>query len=848
MCHEMAHQWFGDLVTNEWWSEIMLHESLADYFEMTSIGIMYPNQSEFMDSYFVATRQEHALQVDSGYYNNTLTGGKIHPLILKPDGSFDDITYEKGGALLRMLSGTFGPTLFQEALRNYLVKYQFGNADHFQFFEEFTQVAQKYKNITDFCGNPLDVNQLMDAWVNVPHFPQIDVDLTNDGRAFVPSQEPFLPIWYLPQGYNYSWMIPTYVLDYQKGRSFKWIPPNNFSCPHFDKHIDIQTFDPYMLYNDGAPTYARVHYEEGAHNKIRQLLRQDNGTISINTKIRLIADEWAFIDRDMVLLGLPPKLHRGMQILESILNSSFSVHTTTFMAAQSVFDTIFELSRDRHEYELYLKFLIPILENFYQKVGWNGTNDDFNTNMLRERVLYYAVRFDILDSRAMAMQYWKNLSVWCAMHFDYNCNILNPNIRRAVYCGAMWDDNGSVFGQLREFLEIAEGGYYTSREITSIVSGLACAQNHTIINWILDDLYSLSNNSTRYNLYNSFSYFYNNLNASEVMADYIIKNPQKVLDGLSCYIGLPCVMEPFLDGMTGLWYTDRRKDQYNQIYNQLYPNMDIYDKAYFQTYYNVLLSANLRGQYVYPDMTRWMYDNYVPIGKSPWTVKINQTIVPYNYNLTVKPYFPSSYKYGIGKNFTFDAIVNISATILQQDTIILNSHRHMIHRIQVTANRSIINIPIAAVYRDNENAFLTIKLAQPILQKTSINIIIEYTGFIKDSPGEGEYINFDYLEVNKKKSWIFATDFEGGPSARSLVPCLDEPAYKATWSVTVQYPMDMVALSNGLEERTISLGGESGFRIQNPKSRIRILNPDSEFGFRIRIQIENQNPEFGFRF
>lgn len=49
-------------------------------------------------------------------------------------------------------------------------------------------------------------------------------------------------------------------------------------------------------------------------------------------------------------------------------------------------------------------------------------------------------------------------------------------------------------------------------------------------------------------------------------------------------------------------------------------------------------------------------------------------------------------------------------------------------------------------------------------------------------------------------SWIFATHFENGPGTRSLVPCLDEPAYKAKWKITLYHPSDLVALGNMLEE------------------------------------------------
>lgn len=132
----MAHQWFGDLVTNEWWSEIMLHESMARYFD-TFAPHEYPQPISFTDPYYVQVEQERLLQYDSDL-------GNIRPFIV-PDGSFDAITYDKGACLMRMLSAALGKDVFQLGLQNYLKKFQLGNANHTQFFDELTKVCQKVR-------------------------------------------------------------------------------------------------------------------------------------------------------------------------------------------------------------------------------------------------------------------------------------------------------------------------------------------------------------------------------------------------------------------------------------------------------------------------------------------------------------------------------------------------------------------------------------------------------------------------------------------------------------------------------------------------------------------------------
>uniref|UniRef100_A0A914C2G0 Aminopeptidase N n=1 Tax=Acrobeloides nanus TaxID=290746 RepID=A0A914C2G0_9BILA len=845
-CHEMAHQWFGDLVTNEWWSEIMLHESLADYFQTYSIGLMYPNQSSFASHLYVIETQEAIMEVDM-----------YHPLIVYPDGTFDGITYDKGGSLLRQLHFTMNATGYQKALQNYLNAYQFHNADHNQFFEQFSIVA-KDSGIKDWCGNDLNVSVLMNAWVNVPHYPAITVSLDDGGQSFVAGQQPFLPLAYLPPGYNYSWIIPTQVLEYEIPYAVNnystWILPNNTQCTNSPalKQEAVATYDRYDIYNEGAHTYARIIYEDRAHKRIRRIIEQDNGTISIGTKIRLISDEWATIDRDMVDLGLPPKLHRGLQILQSILTANTSVHSTTFMAAQNVIDSIVELSRDRHEFDLYLRFLKPILTNFYNySGGWSGNDNDFNTGFLRASFLHYAVRFDIGDARQVALQFWDNYivknqtinpdirrAVYCAAIWNDDGPVFEYTFiiharshsgsavsKRAVYCAAIWNDDGPVFAKLSAlFLQVESTGYYTAREINSLIQGMTCAQNATIINNIIDLFVNRSASQHRYKIYPALTNFYYNLAASDAMAEYLIKISNSsetwghIFDAFVCVsLNSPCLLDSYLVGMTGLWYTDRRLEQFKTINSTICTNLKAIDVdpisirdviSHFNSFYNnILLPANYRGQITYADMTRWLYDNYVPIGATPWMAQLNHTFTPFQYNLAVRPYFPSSYNYSIGKNFTFDANVTIGAVKFgATQTISFNSHRHMINHLRVFKTNGSIEVPWNSITRDYDNAIVTINLAQPIQAGTSILIVVNYTGLIDNNPGEGTYMNWDYLDYNKQKSWIFATDFEGGPSTRSLAPCYDEPHYKASWYVTVQYPTDMVALSNALEERTRNLG------------------------------------------
>ena len=120
IAHELGHQWFGNLVTAAWWSQLWLNEGFATYVEY--IGADASNPELLMRDQFISVAQRQALTFDSG--------AGSHPIINDNSftGSFDNIDYAKGGSVLRMMQGMLGEEVFIAGLRGYLSHFQFGNA------------------------------------------------------------------------------------------------------------------------------------------------------------------------------------------------------------------------------------------------------------------------------------------------------------------------------------------------------------------------------------------------------------------------------------------------------------------------------------------------------------------------------------------------------------------------------------------------------------------------------------------------------------------------------------------------------------------------------------------------
>ncbi len=172
--HELAHMWFGDLVTMKWWNGIWLNEAFATFMEMLATDAFRPEWDRW--STFGLSRTA-AFDVDSL--------GTTRPIefpVVSPDeaeGMFDILTYEKGAAVVRMLEQYLGADVFREGIRSYLAEHAYGN----------TETTDLWDAIEAASGEP--VRRIMDSWIFQGGYPLISVETANDGDTLRLSQQRF---------------------------------------------------------------------------------------------------------------------------------------------------------------------------------------------------------------------------------------------------------------------------------------------------------------------------------------------------------------------------------------------------------------------------------------------------------------------------------------------------------------------------------------------------------------------------------------------------------------------------------------------------------------------------------
>ncbi len=172
--HELAHMWFGDLVTMKWWNGIWLNEAFATFMEMHATDAFRPQWDRWTT---------FGLSRTAAFDTDSLTSTRPieYPVISPADaeGMFDILTYEKGAAVVRMLEQYLGEDQFRSGIRQYLAEHSFGN----------TETTDLWDAIESATGEP--VRRIMDSWIFQGGFPVISVDIVNDGRTLRLSQHRF---------------------------------------------------------------------------------------------------------------------------------------------------------------------------------------------------------------------------------------------------------------------------------------------------------------------------------------------------------------------------------------------------------------------------------------------------------------------------------------------------------------------------------------------------------------------------------------------------------------------------------------------------------------------------------
>lgn len=199
IAHELAHQWFGDLVTMKWWNDLWLNESFATFMSYKAMDAVFPEWK---------MRTEYKRDVIATAFGADQLKS-THPIsvpVRSPgdvDQIFDEISYDKGGTVLNMIEDYAGEEIFRKGLTNYLNKHKYSNATKFDLWHAIDEEAKRNRK-------KINVYDVASFWVDKPGYPSVSVKKSPSGfelsqqRYFLLKDVKDSTLWPIPVNYSLS--------------------------------------------------------------------------------------------------------------------------------------------------------------------------------------------------------------------------------------------------------------------------------------------------------------------------------------------------------------------------------------------------------------------------------------------------------------------------------------------------------------------------------------------------------------------------------------------------------------------------------------------------------------------
>lgn len=276
IAHEVAHQWFGDLVSPTSYKKyIWLNETFATYFGHRTIKEIFPEKMVWekflLDNYIRAMNRDsfsHSVPIE-------LQGDSTEAIDLMSA----PIVYSKGAVIIRQLANYIGPDNFRDGLRLYIDKYAYKNATSTDLWNILEEQSK------------LPVTRLMKSWVNQGGYPILRTSLENDKLSI--EQERFL---FFNQKNSQKWIIPTELSVFKddKSQTFDIL----IEDLEFEKHLEFDPENSYYFINEKAIGFYHVFYDE--QNLTRML--ENSTKLTPNQKFILVNDYFDFFKANQIPL------------------------------------------------------------------------------------------------------------------------------------------------------------------------------------------------------------------------------------------------------------------------------------------------------------------------------------------------------------------------------------------------------------------------------------------------------------------------------------------------------------------------------------------------------------------
>ena len=369
VAHELAHQWFGNLVTMKWWDDLWLNESFANMMEYVSVDAIEPSWKIFED--FQTSGVPYALKRDA-------TDGvqSVHVEVKHPDEIntlFDGaIVYAKGSRLMHMLRRWLGDDAFRKGLGAYFEKHQYGNTIGRDLWDALSQASGR------------DVAAFMDAWLEQPGYPVVTAKVENDcliltqKQFFIGEHEDKGRLWPVPLNSNWQGLPDTLTTE----------------------RLEIPNYAALAAQNDGAlrlNTENTAHYITDYQGELLDALLNNLSSLDNISKLQIVQERRLLAESGMISYAdlLP--------VISKLANeTSYMVVSAVSQVLEGLNRFVDEGSQTEEDYKALLKVLS---QSNFDRLGFEkqeGESDE--DEMVRQLIVGNMIKADDETARAQASQ------------------------------------------------------------------------------------------------------------------------------------------------------------------------------------------------------------------------------------------------------------------------------------------------------------------------------------------------------------------------------------------------------------------------------------------------------------
>ncbi|XP_058501683.1 aminopeptidase N-like [Solea solea] len=461
IAHELAHMWFGNLVTLRWWNDLWLNEGFASYVEYLGAHEAEPDWN--VKDLIVLNDVHRVFAVDALASSHPLSSREVD--IQKPaqiSELFDAISYSKGASVLRMLSDFLTEEVFKEGLKTYLKEFAFGNAVYTDLWKHLQTAVDA--NAAD-VGLKDSVEDIMNTWVLQMGFPVVTINTTTGAL----SQKHFLldpdSVVTALSPYNYEWIVPIrWMMNGAAPQTPYWLRTK--SATH-----DAMKTSQWLLANLDVVGYYRVNYDDENWNRLVDALNTDHKVIPVINRAQLVDDTFNLARAKIIPTVLALRTTEYLNKERDYMPWSSAIGNLDF------FYLMFDRSEVYGPMQKYLQRQVTDLFYHYGNLTdtWKTVPDKHMDQYNQVNAISLACRTGLDDCQTLVKNWFKQ---WMTS----KKNTIHANLRSTVYCNAIAAGGAEEWQFAWEQFENAT----IASEAEKLRSALACTKQPWLLNRYLE--------------------------------------------------------------------------------------------------------------------------------------------------------------------------------------------------------------------------------------------------------------------------------------------------------------------------------------------------------------------------